>query len=72
MTTKEQDSGVEVVSGCFTERGDSILSVFSWEFFGVFANKAAIRINTKFLRFTVVFLLREKFADMMPYLIILH
>ena len=27
----EQDSGVEVVHGCLTEGGDSILSVFSWE-----------------------------------------
>ena len=27
----ERDSGVAVVHGCFSEGGDSILSVFSWE-----------------------------------------
>ena len=27
----EQNSGVEVVRGCLTEGGDSILSAFSWE-----------------------------------------
>ena len=27
----KQDSGVEVVRGCLTEGGDSILCVFSWE-----------------------------------------
>ena len=27
----ERDSGVEVVRGCLTEGGDSILRVFSWE-----------------------------------------
>ena len=27
----EQDSAVEIVRGCLTEGGDSILGVFSWE-----------------------------------------
>ena len=27
----ERDSRVAVVHGCFTEDGDSILSVFTWE-----------------------------------------
>ena len=27
----ERGSGVDVVHECFSERGDSILSVFSWE-----------------------------------------
>ena len=31
MTVKELDSRVAVVHRCFSERGDSILSVFSWE-----------------------------------------
>ena len=30
-TANERDSGVEVVHGCLTEGGDSILRVFSWE-----------------------------------------
>ena len=30
-TAKELDSGIEIVLGCFTERGDSILSIFSGE-----------------------------------------
>ena len=32
MNTKEQLSGVDVVRGCFPGGGNSILSVFSWEF----------------------------------------
>ena len=31
MTANERDSRVAVVHGCFSEVGDSILSVFSWE-----------------------------------------
>ena len=31
MTANERGSGVDVVHECFPERGDSILSVFSWE-----------------------------------------
>ena len=31
MMVKELDSGVDVMYGCFTEGGDSILGVFSWE-----------------------------------------
>ena len=31
MVAKERDSRVAVVHGCFSEIGDSILSVFSWE-----------------------------------------
>ena len=31
MTVNELDSRVAVVHRCFSERGDSILSVFSWE-----------------------------------------
>ena len=31
MTANERDLGVDVVHGCFSERGDSILSAFSWE-----------------------------------------
>ena len=31
MTVNEQDLGVDVVHGCFSEGGDSILSAFSWE-----------------------------------------
>ena len=31
MTANELDSRVAVVHGCFSERGYSILSVFSWE-----------------------------------------
>ena len=30
-TVDERDSGVEVVHGCLTEGGHSILRVFSWE-----------------------------------------
>ena len=30
-TANERDSGVEVVHGCLTEGGNSILRVFSWE-----------------------------------------
>ena len=30
-TAKEFDSGIEMVHGCFTEGGDSILSVFGGE-----------------------------------------
>ena len=30
-TTEELDSGIEIVHGCFIERGDSILSVFGSE-----------------------------------------
>ena len=32
MTVNELDSRVAVVHGCFSGGGDSILSVFSWEF----------------------------------------
>ena len=31
MTANEQYLRVAVVHGCFSERGDSILSTFSWE-----------------------------------------
>ena len=31
MTANELDSRVVVVHKCFSERGDSILGVFSWE-----------------------------------------
>ena len=31
MTVNELDSRVAVVHRCFSERGDSILSVLSWE-----------------------------------------
>ena len=31
MTAKERVSRVAVVHGCFSERGDSIISIFSWE-----------------------------------------
>ena len=31
MTANELDSRVAVIHGCFSERSDSILSVFSWE-----------------------------------------
>ena len=31
MTANERDLRVVVVHGCFPERSDSILSVFSWE-----------------------------------------
>ena len=31
VTVNELDSRVAVVHRCFSERGDSILSVFSWE-----------------------------------------
>ena len=31
MTANELDLRVAVVHGCFSERGDSILSVSSWE-----------------------------------------
>ena len=31
MTVNELDSRVAVVHRCFSERGDSILSVFFWE-----------------------------------------
>ena len=31
MTANERGSRVDVVHECFPERGDSILSVFSWE-----------------------------------------
>ena len=31
MTANELDSRFAVVHGCFSERGDSSLSVFSWE-----------------------------------------
>ena len=31
VTANEQDSGVDVVRGCFSEGSDSILSLFSWE-----------------------------------------
>ena len=31
VTENERDSRVAVVHGCFSEGGDSILSVFSWE-----------------------------------------
>ena len=31
MIASEQDSRVDVVHGCFLERGDSILIDFSWE-----------------------------------------
>ena len=31
MTVNELDSRVAVVHRCFSETGDSILSVFSWE-----------------------------------------
>ena len=34
MTANELDSRVVVVHRCFSERGDSILSVFSWEPYG--------------------------------------
>ena len=30
-TVNERDLGVEVVHGCLTEGGNSILRVFSWE-----------------------------------------
>ena len=30
-TANERNSGVEVVHGCLTEGGDSIVRVFSWE-----------------------------------------
>ena len=31
MTANERDVRVTVVHGCFSEGGDSILGVFSWE-----------------------------------------
>ena len=31
MTANERDSIVDVVHGCFSEGGESILSAFSWE-----------------------------------------
>ena len=31
MTVNEVDSRVAVIRGCFSERGDSIQSAFSWE-----------------------------------------
>ena len=31
MTANEQDSRIAVVHGCLLERGDSIVSTFSWE-----------------------------------------
>ena len=31
MTANELDSRVAVVHGCFSERGDSVSSAFSWE-----------------------------------------
>ena len=31
VMAKQLDLGVDVMHGCFTERGDSILGVFSWE-----------------------------------------
>ena len=31
VTAKELDSEVNVMHGCFTEGGDSILGIFSWE-----------------------------------------
>ena len=30
-TTKELKLGIEIVHGCFTERGDSVLSIFGSE-----------------------------------------
>ena len=31
VTAKELDSGVDVMHRCFTEGGDSIQGIFSWE-----------------------------------------
>ena len=35
MTVNELDSRVAVVHRCFSERSDSILSVFSWELYSL-------------------------------------
>ena len=31
MTANKRDSGVNIVHGCFPEKGNSIVSVFFWE-----------------------------------------